>query len=380
MAKIKREANSLEAIRGGGFVALMGMISFVAGIVMLVIAFREKKPVLFIPTILFGIPGLFLLLGRIGTKIDLQHQQVIRWHGLLIPMFRRTYSLDDFEYVGVTRASSDENNSSFVYPVFLRRKETVEEKARNEKLASALLHLRNLNFQIDRDYLSARRMAESIARMLGMELHDDSSGAMIIRSPGEFDETLRDRLKKRGVPEGLPQAPEKARVRVLTDGTSMTFEFPEPGFQAVHFLIMVMSLGFWVTAVGMAFFMKSSLTISGSGGILIGFFSLFGLLPFIFTFLVSRKFARTQEILTLTGDGDVILERRYMSSKSTTIPANELEELFTRPPDHQPVLGMNLSKIHARSDQATLEFGIGSSAEELDWLIAVIEYRVVTTG
>lgn len=160
----------------------------------------------------------------------------------------------------------------------------------------------------------------------------------------------------------------------------MTFEFPEPGFQAVHFLIMVMSLGFWVTAVGMAFFMKSSLTISGSGGILIGFFSLFGLLPFIFTFLVSRKFARTQEILTLTGDGDVILERRYMSSKSTTIPANELEELFTRHPDHQPVLGMFLSKIYARSDRESLEFGIGSSAEELDWIVGVIEYRVVTTG
>ncbi|MDP6112486.1 MAG: hypothetical protein QGG53_11515 [Planctomycetota bacterium] len=378
MAKIKRDAHSLETIRGGGIVGVMGAVSFIVGIAMLVISIREKESVLFIPTVLFGTPGFFMLFGRLGTKIDLQHQQVVRWFGLLVPMFRTTYSMDDFEYVGVTRASAGQNNSKIVYPVFLRRKETEDEKQRDEELAKALAHLRNLNFQINNDYLPSRALAESIARMLGMEFHDDSSGEMIIRTPDEFDETLRDRLMKRGVPDELPDAPEKTGVRVLTDGDSMTFEFPAPGFQAVHMLVMVMSLGFCVTAACMAFLVKSNLTSSG-GGILIGVFSVVGLLPFVFTFTLSRKFARTRETLTLTGEGDLVLERRYLSSASTTIPANELEELFVRHPERQPILGMSMSKVYARSDKESLEFGTGSSAAELDWIVAVIEYRVVTT-
>jgi hypothetical protein len=380
LAKIKRDSHSLEAIRGGGIVGLMGTIAFMVGVGMLAIAVKEKKHVLFIPTFLFGTPGFFMMLGRLGTKIDIQHEQVIRWFGVLVPMFKTVYTMDDFEYVGVTRASSGQNNSQIVYPVFIRRKESEAEKERDDDVREALAHFRNLNFQINRYYLSSRSLAESIARMLGMEFHDDSSGEMIIRTPDEFDETLRDRLIKRGVPEELPTAPEKTRVRVLTDGNSMTFEFPAPGFQAVHMLVMVMSLGFSVTAACMAFFVKSNFSNSGSGGaFLILFFMLIGLLPFIFTFAVSRKFARTREILTLTGEGDLTLERSYMSSKSTTIPANELEELFARHPDHQPILGMNMSKVYARSDKVSQEFGIGSSAQELDWMVAVIEYRVVTT-
>ena len=171
MAKIKRDAHSLETIRGGGIVGVMGAVSFIVGIAMLVISIREKESVLFIPTVLFGTPGFFMLFGRLGTKIDLQHQQVIRWFGLLVPMFRTTYSMVDFEYVGVTRASAGQNNSRIVYPVFLRRKETEDEKQRDEELAKALAHLRNLNFQINNDYLPSRALAESIARMLGMEFH-----------------------------------------------------------------------------------------------------------------------------------------------------------------------------------------------------------------
>ncbi len=40
---------------------------------------------------------------------------------------------------------------------------------------------------------------------------------------------------------------------------------------------------------------------------------------------------------------------------------------------------MSMSKVYARSDKESLEFGTGSSAAELDWIVAVIEYRVVTT-
>ena len=49
----------------------------------------------------------------------------------------------------------------------------------------------------------------------------------------------------------------------------------------------------------------------------------------------------------------------------------------------QYLLGDDLStidwKVYARSDKESLEFGTGSSAAELDWIVAVIEYRVVTT-
>jgi hypothetical protein len=158
----------------------------------------------------------------------------------------------------------------------------------------------------------------------------------------------------------------------------MAFEFPAPGFHAVHMLVIVISFGGFVTAAGMAFFVKANFAGSG-GGILTGIILVLGFFPVLFSFTLSHKLARTRETLTLTSEGDVILERSYVLSRSTTIPANELEELFVRHPERQPLIGMSMSKVFARSDKESLEFGVGSPAAELDWIVAVIEYRVVRT-
>jgi hypothetical protein len=106
--------------KGGGRVALFGLPFFLAGLFVAQIPFGiipvdvEGGPIVLAILLplgpLFAGVGFVLILSRSGFIIDRKRCSVTQWWGLLIPMKRREYSLDDFEQVRIELREGDKNS------------------------------------------------------------------------------------------------------------------------------------------------------------------------------------------------------------------------------------------------------------------------------
>jgi hypothetical protein len=114
--------------KGGGRIAFFGLPFFLAGLFVAQIPFGiipvdvEGGPLVLAILLplgpLFAGVGFILMLSRNGFIIDRKRCSVTQWWGLLIPMKRKEYSLDDFAKVRIEFRAGDKNSPD-IFPISL---------------------------------------------------------------------------------------------------------------------------------------------------------------------------------------------------------------------------------------------------------------------
>ncbi|MHC4201125.1 MAG: hypothetical protein ACYSU0_14125 [Planctomycetota bacterium] len=388
--------------RGGGCLMLFGLPFFAAGVAVMVLGVLGKMTsesggppplVIIIPFgLIFASVGAGLMFGRAGIVIDKRSGTVTKWWGLLVPFKRTTFPVEKIRAVTITSEVRRSKNSTYtVYPVRL------------------IGPAEPLNVEEPRDSDRARRRAEELAKFLDLGVEDSSSGKKVVREAGTLDESLRDRYRREGRPRERPGEPAGCRIVSGASGSEATFDIPPKGFAAVEVIGMVIG----------AIFAFVPLII---GGVLLGesgpkdiekawpfliFVGLFMLvwmgIPFAMIVTTIKK-ARARERLSVS-PRELRLDRKtFFGTKTTIIPADELEELDLGSPGSErfPPMSAGVGKltsgsagtrirmgnhplaslfglkgvVKARSDRVTLTFGAGLGPEELKWLRDVVLFIV----
>ncbi len=389
--------------RGGGCLMLFGLPFFAAGVAVIVLGVLGKMtsesggppPLVFIIPfgLIFASVGAALMFGRAGIVIDKRSGTVTKWWGLLVPFKSTTFPIDKVKAVTITSEVRRSKNSTYtVYPVRL------------------IGPAKPLNVEEPRDSDKARRRAEELAKFLDLGVEDSSSGKKIVREAGTLDESLRDRYRREGRPREKPAAPAGSRIVSGASGSEATFDIPPKGFGVVEIIGMVLGAVFAFVPLlffgGMLFGESGSKDIEKAWPFLI-FFGLFMLvwmgIPFAMILTTIGK-AKARERLSVS-PRELRLDRKgLLGTKTTIIPADELEELDIGGPGSErfPPMSAGVGPlasgsagtrirmgnhplaslfglkgvVKARSDRVTLTFGAGLGPEELKWLRDVVLFIV----
>jgi hypothetical protein len=117
---INRGVDILERKKGGGRLVLLGLPFFLVGLFVTQIPFGivpielEARPlvmaILWPLGPLFAVVGFILMLSRSGLAINRRTRVAIQWWGLLIPMKKKAYNLDNFEKVQIEFLAGDRHS------------------------------------------------------------------------------------------------------------------------------------------------------------------------------------------------------------------------------------------------------------------------------
>lgn len=120
MIFINRGVDIIERKKGGGRLVLLGLPFFLVGLFVAQIPFSlipvelEARPlvmaILWPLGPLFAMVGFILMLSRSGLAINRQTRVAIQWWGLLIPMKKKEYNLDNFEKVRIEFQAGDKHS------------------------------------------------------------------------------------------------------------------------------------------------------------------------------------------------------------------------------------------------------------------------------
>jgi len=397
----------LERKTGGGCLALFGLPFFLAGLFVMLIPLgivpvenEDELPrwaLIFLP--LFGLPfvavGLGLMLGRRGLILDRSRNSLMEWWGLLTPMKRKEYLLDQFDRVLVYRQEGDKDSPT-TFPVELKSKDN------------------QASISIDQpaDYQQSRKLSEQLSRFLKVSLEDSVSGQKVVREYEHLDESLAERGRRTKEEIVVPAQPLTLRSKIEQSGDQLVIEIPGPG---INHLILAASLVPMLIA-GYIMYRVSDFIQNLPRGFeirsgIIGLALLIGLIWGL-RFLGRRKKEKT---CIIASRQELRVERySYAGVKTEVIPGSELEELHLptpqgifdsalrdlpgadqsasagnsgvlRMPDGRPIPGWMLilgklvksPGITAQSDKAMVQFGGGLSEDELSYLCALIKKAMI---
>ena len=315
--------------------------------------------------------------------------KLVKWWGLGIPIKAKEYNLGFFNRITIGRERRKSGNSSrTIYPVKLEGYEgTIP-----------------IEYDDPGEYEEARRIGEELAAFLRVNLEDSSSGKTIVRESSRLDESLRQRLKRVNEKPEPVSPPCKMRSNVLERSGVVSIEIPSEGLKAVHLLHIVPALVF--ASCVYFFFFRNFLELPAPGiiryvlgGIIVVFFIL---APMCVSFGHALDQVSKRYTIRVNSDRLSVQEQRFLKSKRTEIPLDELEELeivqtdmTLDPAEYEKRRGSPLtgqdelrmqrmldsnsflsklmkflarSRIVARSDRQSIEFGKGLSGEELQYL------------
>lgn len=379
---------------------LLGLVVFLMGCSLIILSlgyfqFKVAEP---LPLIAFG--GVFFLLGLImmaGRTVVIMHRRnrtIVKWHGLLVPIFKSRFRMDDFDRVTIEKQIIQRKNGTVVK--YLVRLESSVGATKLVIDSSTVYH-------------DARVMAESLTKFLRIPMADSSSGTEVVRELDKLDESFRDKAQRTGEELELPDPPPDMKTQVTEkDGTVLVDIPPIWKNKALIYILPIMVVSIAATLI---FFVGGSENIEledkvkGTFILIVvvgGFFSLYAVL--------------TKKVHVKASRDALILEESVMGRKKvTTIPGSELEEfglekleqgdnIVTLEPgnlsaanqgsngdfqtdkkmkprksffsltDPKPVLK---PEIIARSDRATIQFGGGLSYKELAYIHAVIKKAMI---
>ncbi len=267
--------------------------------------------------------GLGLLSYRSGHILDRGAGRLIHWRGLLLPLWRSEQPLSGTShvYLGRERRGSG-RNSRTCYPVQLR---------------GTAGH--RVELQAPGTYLKARKLAESIARFLTLELHDVSGGERVIRQAAHLDESLRERYRRRRELTRMPRQADDAVARVETPpGGGQRIVIPAVGLHPAHAGLLVPVLLFMLFILPVAPSIPAGLAMLG--------------LFIAATGLLVLHLARYREEISVDPDG-ISLRAGGLWPSRRRMAASEIEEILA--PAGQPHFARQLAEAGKLSESSGLD-------------------------
>ena len=362
---MKVSDDRIEIRSGGGCVSLLGLPFLLAGCGVIVAtvsgAFDGPPAVGIIFGCVFALVGTLIVFGRAGFEIDAKSRTYRKWYRLLMLTKETTGTLDGFGRVAIDREVRHSKNSTYtVYPIRLVGQEG------------------KLDIEESRDADKARSDAEAIAKTLAMPLADRTGSEEVVRDAEHLDESLRERRRRTGeAPSELPEPPEGMKTQFHTEGKEMIMEIPPAGFTPGALLCLLPAV--IVPTFVVLFFLRPMLRDFEKMPkpflfIFVGFLGVFFiLLPICVGVGMFLRVMRTRYTVSVSPKRLHVLTQGVFLSRSSQIPADDLEELHVAKLHGRQNSPMAKADIVARSDQTTIKFGGHLSAPEKEWIKAVME-------
>jgi hypothetical protein len=348
---------------GGGCLMLFGLPFLLAGLALIATVFIPGEVrggddipwyVGFPAGGLFALVGGLMVFGRAQKRIDRRQAVVESSFSALVSFRRKQTPLARFRYVWVTRevrrssGRSSGGRSVTVYPVRL-----MGERDR-----------------IDWDTLSslerARRSAEELAKFVRLPLHDSSTGTEQIREADTLDESLRERASREGLEVVVPDKPARLQSTVTRHADTVRVTFPRHYRKAVGAAIVWIIIGYTLMSI--------SGLVADLGERLRGLSPhldrppfadhpvLLVVVPVVLLALLWIGISITRVSAVASSDSLQVHVHRFIGTRTTTIPASELEELY-----------LSAKTIVARSDRRTLSVGGNTDLREAEYLHAILK-------
>ena len=410
-----RDPDILHFKSGGGPLVVPGVPFLCAGLFMLAVSLglvplRETPPPWYVALPIglgLCVAGLVMIFGRTELLIDRRQKRIVRRLFFLVPLRTREFILGDYRRIAIGKEiKKNQNGTHTVYPVRLEGGEEVQP----------------INIDEPVNYEDARQRAEALAHHLDLPVVDTSTGTPILRDAAALDETLRERLRKKGGPGSLPRAPVFMKASVKEETDSLTVVIPPAGMGMNAWVALVPTLIFGIVVA--VFFGEALGDLPLPPPIRVTL-TAFAVMFFVAVPLLVRLravMARNREETAVTATPAFLrVEKKAPMKKKTIeeIPAEEIEELFVKGVAVTDLPGARLQKeetgtqgytpigptmrgrspmresghagaglallrafsrtpaspqgIVVRSDRATLTFGQGLPEEELRYLCAMIE-------
>jgi len=368
---------------GSGFLlAGMVMIADMAGLLPSDHTSKTETAIGWLMGLAFGPVGAAFVLGRSGLVIDRRAQTIIKWRGVLVPMWRVRYRLSDFDRivigheVGLRQISWWRRDTYITYPIRLAGRKTP------------------IELETPEDYDQARRQCEQLARFCGYRLEDRSSGKAVVLDPDDLDRPLRDRRGARGGRKEIPPAPATMQTRARVGRTSVVLEIPPAGMSRAMLALMI--AGIVGLAVVAALLAALALADDDPTDVIAGI-AFAAIIPSVIALIIIGipmwHWCKRQRV-TAGADYLRLEEELLFLKRSVVIPADEIEEVtVVRGPvltsgarmhafvwyyfrsGYPSLSEPDLPKgcIRARSDRKTITFGVGLPREELEWIQTALE-------
>ena len=219
----------------------------------------------------------------------------------------------------------------------------------------------------------ARAIGERVAGYLGLPLHDETSGEMVVREAGTLDESIAARAQRLGEQVCWPSPARHKRILVRAEGDATVLELPRPsrkmikeGVIGLVFLLVIYggALG------GLAYAWGSQLTQLGDGTAT----TLGGaivpaalIIPVVYILLFGVALLVARERVEITPRA---LRRIWLFPKGSwtlKLPVDQIEEIVESGDD-----------VELRTDRKNCRVGYALNKQERRWLRQAIRYLLIS--
>lgn len=308
--------------------------------------------------------GLGIMFGRSGIRIDKQAGTAASWWGLLRPMKTKTYRIQDFTHITISREVRRSKDSSYtVYPVRIAGK-----------------GIDKFELSAERSEDKARNAAEKLAKFLELDIHDASEGEMRIRKPDTLDASLKEQFEKGSLQNEVPEPPRQLKSKIDYDGTSLSVDIPPAGFNPTLGIALFGFIAFELIIL-FVFILPLFRDIDFDEGfdfIFIVPFLLFALVPAAIIFsLLGKSLWQTQHLQV--SSAGITLTNNWPLKRSLHQKADSIEEIYLSSSKRATRRSVGSGNpIVTRSDDKKLAFGSGLSREEAEYILALIKGILVS--
>lgn len=302
--------------------------------------------------------GAPLAFWRVGLVVDRGAGTLTKWWGVLVPFSRQVQPLAAITHVRLTKQLRHTSKGTQVtFPVMLMRKDIGE-----VRLWDAF------------SYARARQRAEALAKLLSVDLHDESSGEPVVRESRFLDEPLVDRYRRLGTLAPFREPPPGAAARILSRSPALAIEIPAAGFRWSHLAVPVVLVWFLLALVGGGYLAGVADPQHSGLWILFAIVVSPGLLGAV---LLTVHVATVREIITASPAGIEIETRGWLRRQTRRIAASQVEEIVAAADLRQAPAGATSRAIAysagaravlIRTDKGNTGVGRWVSEAEQAWL------------
>lgn len=302
----------IEVREGGGCLAIFGLPFLIVGLAASMIGYAglELQNYAIAPDMsqlgfmvigsTFTLIGGALVFGRSWIMLSSADRTIVKRVGLLVPMTRRAYRVDNYSLVLLefVRGDSDTSDS---YPVSLKSREG-----------------RNLRLFSSNQYAEARERATAVADLFNFQIEDSSTGRPVRRSAAQSDMSLQHRQRIEHERDELVARPAWMRSTVSEGQGTVTIVIPNARVHPALFLVFFLPIVAPVMLVEPFLrFFRQSQTPNVVAWTFVGFLILvFGALPAYAGISALLKSRRGRTTITASPAGVRIDERRMFRTRT----------------------------------------------------------------